>query len=96
MQIMPSTARATDASGRRINVDIGRAAHDWRYNVQIGMSMLRTSYQFAQHNRPNDVARATYARYNAPGHWNQYTYHRGHVAAHVRDWYVHYRDFGGQ
>ena len=69
----------------------------WQYNVNAGLSLLKKDYDFAVAHVPNDVARATYAHYNASGHWSEYQkYPKGVVAHHVADWMVHYKEFGGQ
>ena len=100
-QIMPSHKgeKLTDASGKSFKLDFAKAADpkQWQYNVKAGLALLKKDYDFALAHAPNDVARATYAHYNAPGHWRQlYTVPHGVVAQHVADWMVHYRDFGGQ
>jgi hypothetical protein len=89
----------TDASGHSFKLDFAKAADpkQWQYNVTVGLALLKKDYQFAVAHAPNDVARATYAHYNAPGHWSQYqTVPRGIVARHVALWMTHYREFGGQ
>ena len=90
--------KLTDASGNSFKLDFAKAADpkQWQYNVNAGLALLKKDYNFAVAHAPKDVARATYAHYNAPGHWKQYTYHHGHVAEHVRDWMVHYKEVGGQ
>jgi RHS repeat-associated protein len=100
-QIMPShkNEKLTDATGNSFKLDFAKAAdpEQWQYNVKAGLALLKKDYDFAVAHAPNDVARATYAHYNAPGHWSQYQqYPKGVVAQHVRDWMVHYREFGGQ
>lgn len=100
-QIMPSHKgeKLTDASGNSFKLDFTKAADpkEWQYNVKAGLALLKKDYDFAVAHAPNDAARATYAHYNAPGHWNEYQkYPKGVVAHHVADWMVHYKEFGGQ
>lgn len=100
-QIMPShnSEKLTDASGHSFKVDFAKAgnAKEWQYNVKVGLALLKKDYTFAVANAPKDVARATYAHYNAPGHWDEYQkYPKATVANHVALWMVHYKEFGGQ
>lgn len=86
----------TDASGKSYVVSGDKLKNDWRYNVRAGMSILRDSYRFASKHAPNDVVRATYARYNAGGSWHNYTKPGTLVHAHVQSFYRHYLEFQNQ
>jgi RHS repeat-associated protein len=89
--------KLTDGAGNKFTVDGDRVRSDWQYNVHVGMAILRNAYVFAQANRPDDVARATYARYNAPGHWKQYYEFPSHIVGqHVSGFYTYYLQYGGK
>lgn len=57
------------ANGKPFAVNGNRARTDWKYNVVVGMSILKGSYTFARAHAGGDVAAATYARYDAGGAW---------------------------
>src|SRR5712691_2719792 len=43
-----------DAGNKVIKVDENRLKTDWRYNVEVGMSLLRDSYEFAKSHVPKN------------------------------------------
>jgi transglycosylase-like protein with SLT domain len=78
-------------------VDPERVANDWKYNVHVGMAILRNAYAGATLNTigEENIARETYARYNAPKRWRQlYTVPGGKVHQHVdqfmKSWRLYY------
>ncbi len=86
-----------DAQGNKFTVDEKRLGSDWQYNVRVGMSILKQAYRFALRNAPDDVARATYARYNAWGNWKLYqTNPRSDVYKHVVGFYKYYLEYLNQ
>jgi hypothetical protein len=81
----------------RFRVDPERVKNDWKYNVHVGMAILRNAYAGARVNTvgDEDIARETYARYNAPRKWQQlYTVPGGKVSQHVdqfmKSWHFYY------
>ena len=85
--------------GWRFQIDTERVKNDWKYNVHVGMAILKKAYGAAAFDNVGEenIARETYARYNAPRHWRQlYTVPKGHVAQHVdqfmKSWHRYYDD----
>jgi RHS repeat-associated protein len=98
MQINPSNfgKTTTDPNGKGFKIDGNQAKSDWKYNVRVGMSLLRDAYKFALSHAPGDVARATYARYNAWSNWHLYKTPGNDVYKNVQGFYEHYLDFQKQ
>jgi hypothetical protein len=80
----------TDGHGITFKVDGNRVKSDWKYNVHVGMAILRNAYVTSRFFAPHDVVRATYAIYNAPGHWQEYTFQHGTVHDHVQQFMKSY------
>jgi RHS repeat-associated protein len=87
--------KLTGANGKAFAVNGSRARTDWKYNVVVGMSILKGSYTFASGHAPNDVAAATYARYNAGGAWGLYTKPGTQVYQNVQAFMKIYNALGG-
>lgn len=69
-------------------IDTDRVKRDWKYNVNVGMALLSRAYRSAKFNLPDgnaeQIARETYAHYNAPSKWHQlYTSPHGTISQHV-------------
>ncbi|HTD21845.1 MAG TPA: transglycosylase SLT domain-containing protein [Terriglobales bacterium] len=64
-----------DENGVGIEIDQKRVLSDWKYNLHIGMAILRDNYRFAKKHAkpptPENIVRLTYARYNSAS-WKQY------------------------
>jgi hypothetical protein len=73
MQVNSANLRAgtrlMGANGKLFTVGGSKATTDWKHNVAVGTSILKSSYVFAWAHAPHDVVAATYARYNAGGSW---------------------------
>jgi soluble lytic murein transglycosylase-like protein len=77
--------QVADKQGFVFTVDGDRVKTDWKYNVRVGMAILRDAYQKARLAAPNDVVRATHALYNAsPQRWREYTIPGRQVHKHVQ------------
>jgi hypothetical protein len=76
----------TGPDGWRFKVDPQRTASDWKYNIHVGMAILRGAYAGARVNRLGEesIVRETYARYNAHDKWPQlYTVPKGKISQHL-------------
>ena len=83
--------RLRDKDSFAFRVDMDKVKTDWKYNVRVGMAVLRDAYQKAQMTVPNDVVRATYAMYNAsPQRWREYTLPGRAVYEHVQQFMQSY------
>lgn len=94
-----NTDRLTGPEGWGFQIDTKRVQNDWKYNVHVGMAILKKAYAAAAFNNVGEenIARETYARYNAHKLWRQlYTVPKGHIAQHVdqfmKSWHKYYDD----
>jgi len=86
----------TGPNGWGFQIDREHVKNDWKYNVHVGMAILKKAYAAAAFNNVGEenIARETYARYNAHN-WRQlYTVPKGHIAQHVdqfmKSWHKYY------
>ena len=87
----------TGPDGWSFQIDTDRVKNDWKYNVHVGMAILKKAYAAAAFNNVGEenIARETYARYNSHNKWRQlYSVPKGQIAQHVnqfmRTWHKYY------
>ena len=92
-----NTDRLTGPEGWGFQIDTKRVQNEWKYNVHVGMAILKRAYAAAAFNNVGEenIARETYARYNAHKLWRQlYSVPKGKVAQHVdqfmKSWHRYY------
>jgi len=89
--------RLAGPQGWGFQVDTERVKNDWKYNVHVGMAILKKAYAAAAFNNVGEenIARETYARYNAHRTWKQlYSVPKGKISQHVdqfmKSWHRYY------
>ena len=85
--------------GFRFKVDPKRVETDWKYNVHVGMAILRNAYAGVRINvvGEDNAAREAYARYNSRDHWRQlYLYPNGKISQHVNLFMKSWHSYDGK